>query len=126
MKNFDKFIEEAKKQGTVFTIYGKTHYLPATIPAGTVFMIRKMGKLQSLDKDVEVAEEMFWDLFGSVFGRDNLGEWRKESTFSYELATEMLKEAMTHYGVNAPETKEDDGDSEDTEKKVITRNRKKA
>lgn len=122
MRNFDNFVKESQKQGENYTVFGKTHYLPATIPAGTVFMLRKMGKIQELNSNAEIAEDMFWDLFGSIFSKDNLGEWRKEPSFSYELATEMLKEAMVTYGVNngAANT------SEVESPKVITqRNRKK-
>jgi len=122
MKNFDKFIAESQNRGENYTLFGKTHYLPATIPAGTVFMLRRMGKMQEENSNAEIAMDMFWDLFGSIFGRENLAEWNKEPSFSYELATEMLKDSLVHFGVTAEETAE----GENTSPKVQTqRNRKK-
>lgn len=107
-RNFDSFITERKKEAPTFEVFGKTFVAAPTVSYNAVL---ELQRLNSRDKDEELADDEAFRIFELFIGKENLAQLREHDDFSIDLASELVRWLLVQYGM-IPEDGEDTGKKE--------------
>jgi hypothetical protein len=95
--DFDAFWGERKQEVLEITVYGETHYLPASVPAEIVLGIMRM----KADGIQNVPDEQVLLMTESIFGKERLDGWCKKG-MTVDQMGDLLSWALDQYQSQRP------------------------
>lgn len=105
MKDFDAFWKEQKKEKIAFKIFGKTEYLPPSLPATFVL---EMARLEKEYGKGDLPQGEVIELAASIFGEGKVEEWCSKG-LTIEQLTDLFDWAMEQYNPGNPKAPEKKG-----------------
>lgn len=93
VKDFDAFWAEQNQEKIPFKVFGKTEYLPPSLPAELVLGMLRMTKEHG-DKDLPAAEA--FELATSIFGEGKVEKWSEEG-LTVDQLMDLISWAMDQY-----------------------------
>lgn len=107
-RDFDAFRAEAEQEGPTFTLYGKEHRLPPSLPLALMVKAARL-QAQNDDPDAVIEPEVLIELAEGVFGKENVDEWSSRG-MDVDLLAELISWLPDAY--EAEDEDDEDGESD--------------